>query len=121
MTTLYNKEVKRGKGYVIHHHVSGDLSHTYEVRSPEMVGGGYGWTLQGVGIPARTLAEAEKIGKMVAKYGYGHAYDMHNKKVMKEGYSFGFLADSKLAKELAPYAYGDYAKKIRKKYKLKEE
>jgi len=121
MTTLYNMPVKRTKHYVVHHHVAGDLSHTFEVRSPEMVGLGPGWVLQGVGIATRNLKEADMIGRLIEKHGYNRAYEIHQRKIMSSGYSFGYLPDSKLARELAPFAYGDYAERIRRKHKIRKE
>ncbi len=115
VTTLYNWQIRKGKGYVIHHRVAGDLSHTYAVRTPDMVTPG-DWGLQGTGIQTRTLKEATYAGKLVAKHGYKKVSDMWDKKYHSTKYSFGYLSGStKLAKQLAPLAYGDYAEKIKQK------
>jgi hypothetical protein len=118
MTTLYNWEVKRTKHYVVHHHVAGDLSHNYEVRTPSMVQPG-DWGLSGTGIAGRNMKDVGQIGKLIQKHGYSRAYEIWQKKIMSPKFSFGYLSDSKLAKKLAPMAYGDYAEKIMKKYRLK--
>lgn len=120
MTTLYNKVVRRKKDYFITHHVAGDLSHSYEVRAPDMQEPGW---FHGSGIPAKDLKDAEKAGKLIEKHGYSKAYDKWEKDVLKPtGYNFGYLPESsKLCKDCAPYAYGEYAEKIRKKHHLERE
>lgn len=125
MTTLYNMPVKKTSKYVIHKHVAGDLSFSYEVRSPDMVNEEEEWGLQGFGIPAKSLKDAIHVGELVGKYGYDKAREIWDKEVKKKygkfGYHFGYLpARQKLTMELAPYAYGDYAKKIMKKMRMKK-
>ena len=117
MTTLYNAVVKRTKKYFITHHVAGDLSHNYEVRETGMESPGF---FIGTGLYARNLSEANQVGRLIEKYGYDRAYEMNQKKVMSESYRFGYLPDGKLARQLAPDAYGEYAEKLRKKYRLKQ-
>lgn len=121
MTTLYNELVKKTPKYIIHKHVSGDLSFSYEVRAPSMMDGG----LWGFGIGANKMKDAEHVGELVGKHGYGKAKEIWNKEVKKKygefNYDFRYLPlNQKLTNELAPYAYGEYAEKIMRQMKKRK-
>ena len=117
MTTLDIIEIKGfPKKWLVTKEISGDLSFSYALRPASFKNPGY---LMGVGIPANKLSDIRKIIKIANKHGYKDAYDIwYKQSVSKEDYHFGYLPE-KEAKKYAPYAYGEYAKSIRKKYNLR--
>ncbi len=124
MTVLHNVLVKKTSKYIIHKKVSGDLSFSYRVRSPDMSQEGE-WGLCGIGIIARNLKDAKHVGELVGKYGYDKARKMWDKETREKYGEFGYLCGylppkQKLTMMLAPHAYGDYAKKIQKQMRMKK-
>lgn len=128
MTTLFREEVKRGNKYIIHHRVDGDLGNVYEVRAIKHVSfpgdedyDQEGWNLGGSGITVKNLEQAIQVGKDIEKYSYSKALKIWEAKRDKPGYEIEYLPErSKLAMELAPFAYGEYAEKIRQRHGLKK-
>lgn len=127
MTTLGNEIVLETNGFFVSKHIAGDLSFTYEVRPLSAIfPDGFG----GMGIATNSLPDAMRVIRLAKKKGYDKAYELWNG-IAKKGkhirftaglrgkeYDFGYLPEEEAVK-YAPDAYGDYAKKIMKKYGLK--
>ena len=115
MTTLGLFPIKKTKKWIVHKHICGDLSFSYEVRPIEWEHDTY---VTGFGIPANSLKDVNKIIQLCDKHGYKKARDIWDKTTMNpgSGYHFGYLT-GKEAKKYAKDedAYGEYARRYKKK------
>lgn len=110
MTTLALYRVATTRYNTILISISGDLSYSYSVKVPGKGNSDLRFT---------TLNTALKFARRTGKLGWSKQIAAYDKKFRKRSMKFGFVR-GKLARKYAPIAYGDYAARIRKKYKLKK-
>lgn len=112
MTNLGIKKVYRDKDYIIYISVSGDLSHSYQLVPASSERNGY----IGIGYGFKDRKDANKFMVLARRYGYGSGrfkktYDKYLKKT-----HFGYLP-FRMALPYIKHAYGDVAKRYKKRLK----
>ena len=123
MTTLGAETVYRKGRYAVSHHISGDLSHSYEVYRPETVHDGWGE----VGMSFDSLKKAKEwINHIIEdKLSWKKAWEEYEAggigKSLRYQQHYGYVPLSFIIKHphILDDAYDDYAEKARQKLKKK--